>query len=160
EAALTVPREEDRHLPREVLARRRDAEPLGLVGAGHVRLLAAALRADHDARQVEADVREAAEQSAADPRGALRAFPALPRRHQLVAAVGGERREQAGQVTLVLGDRVPLPELPDRVVLLGRRVEPDQVADVGGHAADSTQTARRYGCSTPSTPGWRSSTAR
>src|SRR5439155_7410450 len=55
-AALRVPREEDRDLPGEALAGRRDPEPLRHVLARHVRLLADALRPDHDVRQPEVDV--------------------------------------------------------------------------------------------------------
>src|SRR5206468_7209410 len=58
----SVPRKEDHHLPAEALARRREAEPSGLVSAGHVGLLAHALRADDDVRQLEVDVRKGGEQ--------------------------------------------------------------------------------------------------
>ena len=70
--------------------------------AGHVRFLADALRPDDDVGQLEVDVRERAEQAAVEARRALMAFPDMACADDLVDAVVGQRREQAGDVALVL----------------------------------------------------------
>ena len=122
----------------EPLAGRFDAEPLGLVRSGDVGLLADALGADHDVGQLEVDVGEAAEQARVEARRALVSFPAVAGLDELVDAVSGQRREQPREVALVLGDRVALPELADRVVLLRRRLALQELAHVLTHGRDST----------------------
>src|SRR5207342_3352671 len=95
EPALVVPWKEDRDLPGEVFARGRDPEPLALVRGGHVRLLADALRPDHDVGQLEVDVGEGAEQAQVEARRPFVALPSLARLDELVDAVLGQRRNQA-----------------------------------------------------------------
>src|SRR5204862_1576591 len=86
QAALAVPREEDRDLPLEPLGARRDPEPLRLVRAAHIGFLADALRPDHDVAQLEVDVRECAEQAAVEARGTFVALPAMAGLDELVDA--------------------------------------------------------------------------
>ena len=95
----------------EALAGRRDAEPVGRVGRRDVRLLAHALRADHDVGQVEADVGKRGQKLRVEARCAFVAFPAVTGLHELVDAVRRKRRDEPGQVTCVLGDRVRLVQL-------------------------------------------------
>src|SRR2546423_456098 len=98
-------------------------------------LLAHALRADHDVRQVEADVGERGQELGVEPRGALVALPAVARLNELVDAVGRERRDQPGQAARVLGDRVRLVELADLRVELRRHLAPVDLEDARvGHA--------------------------
>ena len=59
-----IPGKEDDDPELDALAGRLVVEPVLLVRAGDVSLLADALRADHDVRQLEVDVRERAEQPA------------------------------------------------------------------------------------------------
>src|SRR6476661_8952830 len=54
-----------------------------------------------------------------------------------VDAVLGQRRQEAGQITLVLGLRVPLPELADGVVLGGVDRATEQLADVAHRGVGS-----------------------
>src|SRR5438552_1437537 len=77
ESSLLVPREEDDHVPGQALAGRLAAEPGRAVRPGHARLLANALRPDHDVCQVVVDVRECAQQLRVEPRRALVTLPAL-----------------------------------------------------------------------------------
>src|SRR3954453_20153258 len=97
-------------------ARGRDAEPIAGVRGGHESLLADALRADHDLGQGEVDVRKGGEQAVVELRRSGMAFPALFPGRDLVDAVLGERRDQAGEGAVLLGDRVTLPELADLAV--------------------------------------------
>src|SRR6185312_5475242 len=115
-----VPREEDRIPPFEVLAARLVAEPPALVCAGDDRLLAYPLRADHDVVELEVNVGKCGEELGVEPRRAIVPLPAstLLARDR-VDAVLGQRRDQSGEVAVVLGDRVRLPEVMDRVVLRG-----------------------------------------
>src|SRR4029078_8474988 len=112
-----VPGKEDRDLSREAVAARRDAERLALGRAGHGGLLADSLRADHYGHRLQVDVREGSEQPGVEARGAFVALPAMARLHQLIDAVLGKRRDQPREVALLLGDRVPFPELANLVEL-------------------------------------------
>src|SRR2546421_556720 len=144
EPPLGIPREEDDHAPGQALAGRRVADPFGLVHPGYARLLADALRPDHDVRQVEVDVREGGQKLGVEPRRALVPFPAISALGELVDAVLGQRGDQPREVARVLGDRVTLPQLADLVVELGRRLPPEQLDDLVmldvrelGHRANS-----------------------
>src|SRR4051795_8531299 len=94
----------------------RDAEPVAGVCRGDESLLADALRADHDLGQGEVDVRKGGEQAVVELRRPGMAFPALFPGRDLVDAVLGEGRDQAGEVPVLLGDRVTLPELANLAV--------------------------------------------
>jgi hypothetical protein len=63
------------------------------------------------------DVREGRQQLPVEAGRTFVAAPDVAALWELVDAVGGERGEQAFDIPLVLGDRVALPELADRVVL-------------------------------------------
>ena len=98
--------------------------------AGHARLLADSLRADDDVGQLEVDVGKRGQEPGVEPGRALVALPPVRRACDLVDAVLGQRREEAGDVAVVLGDRVLLPELADRLDL-GRVDLPfQQFADI------------------------------
>src|SRR3954468_20484708 len=100
----------------------RYAEPVAGVRGSHESLLADALWADHDLGQGEVDVRKGGEQAIVELRRPGMAFPALFPGRDLVDAVLGERRDQTGEVAVLLSDRVTLPELADLAV--ERRVHP------------------------------------
>src|SRR6266550_951760 len=59
--------------------------------------------------------------------------------YELVDAVVGERRDQPRQVTLVLRNRVALPQLANLVVLRGRDIPPDQFANVRQTASQNAR---------------------
>jgi hypothetical protein len=84
-------------------------------------VLAHALRPDHDVVQVEVDVRERGEELGVEPRRPLVALPARAGARDRVDAVLRQRGQEARQVPVVLGDGVDLPELADRLVLVGVR---------------------------------------
>src|SRR5215203_32108 len=146
-----LPGEEDDDLELDALARRRVVEPVVGVGAGDVGLLAHPLRADHDVRQLEVDVREAAEQPRVEARGPLMAPPDVLGADDLVDAVLRERGQEPRDVALVLGLRVALPELADRGVLLGVDRAAQQVADVP-HARIGSQPWQAGSPTTASPP--------
>src|SRR5207249_9324458 len=93
-------------------------EPATLVRGGHPRLLAHALRSDDDVFEVEVDVRKGGQELGVEASRALVSFPAGARSPDLVDAVVGQRRDESRQVTVVLGDRVRLPELADVCVFV------------------------------------------
>ena len=125
-----VPGKEDDDAELDVLAGRLVVEPVGLVGCGDVCFLADALRADHDVGELKVDVGERAEQAAVEPSCPFVSVPDVLGADDLVDAVVGEGREEASDVPLVLGDRVPLPELADLVVLGGINGESKEFANV------------------------------
>ena len=75
EPLLGIPREPDQDLPLEPALARRLAEPRRLLRRRDVRLLAHALRPDHDVGQVEADVREGGQQLGVEARARRRGPP-------------------------------------------------------------------------------------
>jgi hypothetical protein len=126
----------DHDLPGESLAGGWGPEPFRLVGARHVGLLADTLRADHDLRQVECDVRKRSQKPVVEARRSLVTLPAVSRLDELVDAIVRERREEAGQIAVLLRERMAFPELPDLVVLVDRRLSPEEREDaVAGHRA-------------------------
>ena len=140
--ASRIPREEDRVPPLEVLSRRLVLEPASLVRRRDARLLAHALRPDDDVLEVEVDVRERREELGVEARGALVALPARARAHDLVDAVLRQRRDEARQVAVVLGDRVRLPELADLRVLVDVDGAAEELEDaIGGHRHGSYHPA-------------------
>jgi cobalt-zinc-cadmium efflux system protein len=100
------------------------------VRCGHLRLLADALRADDDVRELEVDVGERGQEGRIEPHSARMALPALVGADDLVDAVVGQRREKARNVALVLRDRVLLPELVDRLYLGRLDLELHQLAHI------------------------------
>jgi cobalt-zinc-cadmium efflux system protein len=130
EVPLAVPREEDHNPEIDPLAARLPVQPALLVCGGHLRLLDDALRADDDVGEVEVDVGEGGEESGVEARRAVVSLPALWGADDLVDAVVGQRGKQAGDVTVVLGDRVLLPELIDRIDLGRIDLQLHQLADV------------------------------
>src|SRR5439155_12209373 len=133
QALLGSPGKEDHDLPGKPLAGGRTAAPRRLVRAGHVSLLADALRADHDVGQVEVDVGKRGQQLHVEAGRTLVAFPAVAALYELVHAIHRQRRDQARQVALVFGDRMALPELTDLVELLSGSLATDQAPNVVGH---------------------------
>jgi hypothetical protein len=121
---VLVPREEDHDRELEPLPGRWDIEPGTLVRRGDDGLLAHALRPDHDLRQREVDVGESGEQLGVEIGRTGMSLPAAPPLRNLVDAILGEGRDQPGQVTILLGDRVTLPELADLAVGGGVEVPP------------------------------------
>ena len=85
----------------------------------------------------------AAEQAHVEARRPLVALPAVAGLDELVDAVLGERRDEAGKIAGVLCLRVPLPELPDLVVLGRVGVAPDQLEHVVGHEPTLVELAGR-----------------
>src|SRR5438067_996955 len=83
EASLRIPGKPDHDLPFERLARGWAAEPRPVLRGRDVRLLAHALRPDHDVGQVEPDVREGGEELGVEAAGALMTLPAMPGLNEL-----------------------------------------------------------------------------
>ena len=71
------------------------------------------------------DVGKRGQELGVEPRRAVVPLPARAGARHLVDAVLGQRRDQPRQVAVVLGDRVPLPELAD-LLILGRVDRPPQ----------------------------------
>src|SRR5512132_1665084 len=142
EPRIPIPREEDDDSERDALARSLVVEPVLLVRARHVGRLAHALWPDHDVRQLEVDVRERAEQPAVEARRALMAVPYMLGSEDFIDAVLGQRRQEAGQITSVLGLRVKLPELANGVVLGGVDPATEQLADVAHRGVGSRSWPR------------------
>src|SRR5688572_23518122 len=117
-----IPREQDDHLQRNRQARGRGAGPRPGVRAGQRRDLHHTLRADHDVAQREGVVREGREELRVEAAGTSVSFPALAARDDLVGAVRREGRDEAVDVTAILGDGVAHPEALDLTQLRG--VEP------------------------------------
>ena len=129
QAPLGVPREEDDDAPGVMRTGRLEAEPFRLERSGDARLFADALRPDDDVRQVEVDVRKRRQQLGVEARRAFVMFPTVTCLDELVEAIVGQRRDQSRQIAVVLGDRVPLPQLADLVVELGRDLAAEQFDD-------------------------------
>ena len=96
------------------------------------------------------DVGERGEELGVETGGPLVALPADARAGDRVDAVLGQRRDQAGQVAVVLRDRVHLPELADLGHLVGIDGRAQEVEDaVGGHRPtdprDAPHLATCYG---------------
>jgi cobalt-zinc-cadmium efflux system protein len=125
-----IPGEEDDDAELDRFAARLEVEPVALVCAGHACLLADALRADDDVGQLEVDVGKGGQEPRVEPGRPLVTLPPVRRACELVDAVVGQRRQEAGDVAVVLGDRVLLPELAD-CLDLGRVDLPfQQFADI------------------------------
>jgi len=116
---LRIPGEEDDDPELDRLARGLVVEPVLFVRTGDVSRLADALRADDDVSQLEVDVRECAKQASVEARRALVAVPDMLGPDDLVDAVLGQRGEEPGQVSPLLGLRMLLPELANGVVVGG-----------------------------------------
>jgi cobalt-zinc-cadmium efflux system protein len=117
QAPLSIPREEDHDGELDPLAARFEVQPLLFVRPRHASLLDDSLRPDDDVGQVEVDVGERRKQAQVEPRRPLVPLPALGPADDLVDAVVRQGREEAPDVSIVLGLRVLLPELVDRVHL-------------------------------------------
>src|SRR6266487_2942013 len=141
ETPLRIPRKEDDDAERHSFARRRVTDPLRFESACHARLLADALRADDDVRQVEVNVGECGQQLQVEARRSVVALPAVAGLHELVDAVLGQRRDQSRKVAVVLRDRVSLPQFADLVVLPRRELTADEVDD--GVALDVLELGHR-----------------
>ena len=97
---------------------------------GDPRLLTDPLGADDDVREVEMDVREGGQEPGVEAGRSLVALPPVRRPGDLVHAIFGERGQKTRQVAPVLGERVPLPQLSNRLDL-GRVDRPlDELAHV------------------------------
>ena len=81
-------------------------------------LLADALRPDHDVGQLEVDVGERAEQASVEAGRAFVAVPDVLGADDLVDAVVRQRGQEAGDIPLVFGKRMALPEGPGGGVLV------------------------------------------
>src|SRR6266508_6470199 len=125
-----IPREEDDDAELDALPARRVIEPVHLVRRGDPSRLADALWADDDVGQLEVDVREGGEQRSVEAGGTLMPTPDVARADELVDAVLGQSREQPGDVSPVLGERMTLPELSDLRVLGGVDLAAQQLAYV------------------------------
>src|SRR5215207_9608420 len=134
EAPLAVPGEEDHDPELDPLAARLPVQPALFVCGGHLRLLDDALRADDDVGEVEVDVGEGGEEPGVEARRAVVSLPALRCADDLVDTVVRQRGKQTGDVTVVLGDRVLLPQLVDRIDLGGIDLQLHQLADVHDRA--------------------------
>ncbi len=110
--------------------RRRVLEPVPLVRRRQPRLLAYALRPDHDVGQLEAHVRKRAQERAVEGPRPVVPLPAVAGRHDLVHAVGRQRGDQPLQVPPVLGQRVRLPQIPHRGVLRAAELALQLLADI------------------------------
>jgi cobalt-zinc-cadmium efflux system protein len=143
EAPLAVPGEEDHDPELDPLAARLPVQPALLVRGRHLCLLDDTLRTDDDVGEVEVDVGEGGEEPGIEARRAVVSLPALRRADDLVDAVVRQRGKQAGEVTVVLCDRVPLPELVDRIDLGGIDLQLHQLADV--HARAYSQAMAHLG---------------
>src|SRR2546423_12527116 len=86
--------------------------------------LADALRADHDVGQGEVDIRKSGQQAVVELGRPRVALPTLLPCGDLVDAVLRQGRDQAGEVAVLLRDRVTLPELADLVVDLRFELSP------------------------------------
>src|SRR6266508_826361 len=125
-----IPREEDDDAELHALPARRVIEPVRLVRPRDPSRLADALRPDDDLGQLEVDVREGREQRSVEAGGTLMPTPDVARADELVDAVIGQRREQPGDVSPVLGEGMTLPELSDLRVLGGVDLAAQQLAYV------------------------------
>ena len=102
---LRIPREEDHDREFDPAPGGRKLQPVGGMGPGKPGLLAHPLRADHDVRKVEGDVRKGAQELGVEAPRAVVAFPAVAGRHDLVDAVGGEGRDQALDIWRTINKR-------------------------------------------------------
>src|SRR5512132_493790 len=142
QARARVPGEEDRVPPLEWLPRRLVLEPAPAMRGRHPCLLTDSLRADHDVVEVEVDVGEGGQKFGVEARRAVVTLPARAGAGDLVDAVLGQRRDQAGEVAFVLCDRVPFPQLPDLLVFGGIDRSSQQIEDaLARHRAPFTEGA-------------------
>ena len=132
EPTVPIPGEEDHDIELDLLARRLPVEPVSLVRRRHPRLLADPLRADDDVGHLEVDVGKSGQEAGVETGRARVPLPELRRPDDAVDAVVRQRREQPGDVAVVLGDRMLLPELVDRLDLGRVDLELHEFTDIHG----------------------------
>src|SRR5712664_1714208 len=129
-APLRIPRKKDDDAKFDLLSRGGASEPLGFVSSVDARLFANALRSDDDRLKIGMDVGKRGEQLHVKPSRSGVSLPPAAIRQDFIHTVGSERRDQPGDVALVLGDRMRLPELADLPIELGRDLPGYQLANV------------------------------